>query len=92
MKQTYRWAMRNAAPTLFVVAAVLFLIGVGQALLSLKNTVGQSVFAGQPVSQGGTQWLMFVSGAFAAISSAVLPFAAAAALYRWDRHDGRSAD
>jgi hypothetical protein len=86
MKQTYRWAMQNAAPTLFVIAAVLFLIGVGQALLSLKNTVGEAVFVGQPVGQGVAQWLMFLTGTFTAISSAVLPFAAAAALYRWDRH------
>jgi len=92
MKQTYRWAMQNAAPALFVVAAVLFLIGLGQALLGLKNTLGEAVFVGQPVSQGVAQWLLFLSGTFTAISSAVIPFAAAAALYRWDRHVARSAD
>jgi len=92
MKPIYRWAMQKAAPTLFVVAAVLFLIGLGQALLSLKNTVGEAVFVGQPIGQGAAQWLMFLTGTFAAISSAVFPFAAAAALYRWDRYAGRSAD
>ena len=55
MKQTYRWAMQNAAPALFVVAAVLFLIGLGQALLGLKNTLGEAVFVGQPISQGVAQ-------------------------------------
>ena len=85
MKQTYEWAMRNGAPVLFAVAAVLFLIGVGQALLSLKNAVGEVALMGQPVSQGVVQWLLFLTGTFAAIGSAVFPFAAALAIYRWDR-------
>ena len=85
MKQAYRWAMQNAAPTLFVVAAVLLLIGIGQAFVGLKNTVGEAVFVGQSVGQETAQWLLFLTGTFTAISSAVLPFAAAAVLYRWDR-------
>ena len=92
MKRIFQWAMRDAAPVLFTVAAVLFLIGFGQALLSFQNAVGEAMFAGQPVSQGISQWLLFLTGTFTAISSAVLPFAAAAALYRWDRHVSRSAD
>ena len=84
MKQTYRWAMQNAAPMLFIVATVLF-FGIGQAFVGLKNTVGEAVFVGQPVGQEVAQWLLFLTGTFTALSSAALPFAAAALLYRWDR-------
>jgi len=39
MKRHYRWSMQDAVPALYVLGVVIFLIVVGQSLLSLENTM-----------------------------------------------------
>lgn len=85
MNELYSWAMRNSAPILFGVAAVTLVIGIGQALVGFGSTVGNVTLNGEPVGQGAYQWLMFLEGTLRSATSAALPLAAAAALYRWDR-------
>ncbi|TRW14660.1 hypothetical protein [Glacieibacterium frigidum] len=75
--------MRNGAQILFALSALIFLIVLGQALLSLRfpMVAGQS-FESQPV--GG---LMFLTSLLSALSSAVLPFFGALVIDRWDHRD-----
>lgn len=80
--------MRHASMILFVVSAVIFLIGLGQAVMALKNAVGGSFIAGEPMSSGLVSFLMFLSGTFAAFGGAALPFLGAVAINRWDRRNG----
>ena len=85
MRSIYVWAMRNGSAILFAVAAILFLVGLAQALVGMRNTVGDSFVAGEPLGQAGTQWIMFLSGTLAAFSSAAIPFLGALVIHRWDR-------
>ncbi|GAA4009034.1 hypothetical protein GCM10022280_02290 [Sphingomonas swuensis] len=74
--------------TLFIVSFVIFLIGFGQALLALKNTSGNSgLVMGEPISERVEHLLLFVTGTFAALTSAALPFMGAVAIERWDRRN-----
>ena len=84
MKRIYLWAMRNGAPVLFALSFVLFLIGFGQMLASVNTSMGQTFVNGQPVTEGAMNWLLLLTGTFSALSAAVLPFAVALAIYRWD--------
>jgi hypothetical protein len=85
MRAFYSWSMRHGSHILFALSAVLFLIGFGQALVSLQNTVGESYIAGERVSEGALQWVMFMTGALTALSTAVFPFIGALVIHRWDR-------
>ena len=80
----YRWAMRHASMILFVTAAAIFFIGIGQALLSLNNGAETS-FGGEVVSAKLTSVLLFLTSAFAALFSAAIPFIGAVAIHRWDQ-------
>ncbi|MDQ2878120.1 MAG: hypothetical protein M3R41_03465 [Pseudomonadota bacterium] len=73
---------------LFLVSLVLFLIGFGQAVLGLKNTAGESMIAGEPVSAGVISFLLFLSGTFTSLAAAAVPFIGAVAINRWDRRNG----
>jgi hypothetical protein len=89
MGNLYSWTMRNSAQILFGLALFIFVIGLGQAFAELRNAASQASLdgmPGMPVSQGAVGLLMAISGIVRAATSAVLPLAAAAALYRWDRH------
>lgn len=81
----YRAAMRNASMILFLISAVVFLIGFGQALVAVQNTAGSSGLSGEPISERVADLLMFLTGTFAALSSAAVPFIGAVAIERWDR-------
>jgi len=85
MRSIYLWAMRNGSPILFAVAAILFLVGFGQALIGMRNTVGDGIIAGESLGQAGMQWIMFLSGTLAAFGSAAIPFFGALVIHRWDR-------
>jgi len=87
MNNLYLWTMRNAARILFGLAAFLFVVGLGQALVRLGQTTGDVSTDGAPVPFGerSLNLLMVLAGTLSAASSAVLPLAAAAALHRWDR-------
>jgi len=91
MNNFYGWAMRNAAPILFGLAGFIFLVGLAQALVELGRSAGDVSFDGTPVpvSERSLTLLMVLAGALRAATSAVLPFAAAAALHRWDRQPPR---
>ncbi|MBO9622872.1 MAG: hypothetical protein J7500_09195 [Sphingomonas sp.] len=80
----YRWSMKHASMVLFVISAGIFLIGFGQALLLLKDTGGDSVIGGKPISAELTSILMFLLRTFGTLSSAAIPFIGAVAINRWD--------
>lgn len=84
----YNWSMRHASMILFAVSAALFIIGFGQAILALKNTVGDTMVGGQPISAGLASFLIFLSGTFSALAAAAVPFIGAVAIDRWDRRNG----
>lgn len=84
MRAIYLWCMRNGSQLLFALSVVLFVIGFGQALLSLRNTVGQSLVAGEAVSEGVMEWLLFLNATLSAFGYAILPFIGAVAIHRWD--------
>ena len=86
MNRIYSWAMRNSAPILFAVAALIFCSEVGQGLIGFKSTMVGGYFAGQPVSRAALQWAVLLTRTFTAAGSAALPFTAAAVLYRWDQY------
>jgi uncharacterized membrane protein (DUF485 family) len=83
----YNWSMKRASVILFVISAVIFLIGLGQALLALKNTAGDAIIGGEPISVGVMSFLMLLTGTFTALSSAAIPFIGAVAIDRWDRRN-----
>lgn len=84
----YNWSMRHASMILFVISAVIFLIGFGQAVVSLNNTVGETAFGGQTISAGLASFLIFLSGTFTSLAAAAVPFIGAVAVNRWDRRSG----
>jgi hypothetical protein len=83
--RAYHWAMRHASMILFYVSAVLFLIGLGNAVLVLKSTSDYFGTAGQAGGSGIASLLSFFANTFAALSSAAIPFLGAVAVNRWDR-------
>jgi hypothetical protein len=85
MRTIYLWAMRNGAPILFALSAILFLLGFAQALISMRKTIGDGLVAGVPLGEAGMQWVLFLGGTLTALSTAVLPFLGALAIHRWDR-------
>lgn len=84
MRSIYLWAMRNGSQLLFAFSAFLFLIGLGQGLVGLKDLGPDSLSRG-PLSPEAFQFLLLLSGLSAAISGAVLPFIGAVLVHRWDR-------
>jgi hypothetical protein len=83
----YKWSMRHASMILFVISAVIFLIGLGQAILALKNTGGDAIVSGEPISAGLMSFLMLLTGTFTALSSAAIPYIGAVFINRWDRRN-----
>ena len=81
----YNWSMRHASLILFFISAVLFLIGLGQALVAVKNAAANTMIGGQPIAAGLGSFLIFIGGTFAALSSAAIPFIGAVAINRWDQ-------
>jgi purine-cytosine permease-like protein len=80
----YRRAMRNASKILFVVALILFLFGLANALRSIGRFEGENTL--------NPQWLELITSVVIAFSYSVMPFTAAVAIERADRwfarHDG----
>lgn len=86
MNKLYSWAMRNSGQILFGLAVLIFAIGVWKAFIDLRGSAVDTSIEGAPVSQRGFGLWMAVAGMLNAANLAVWPLAAAAALYRWDRH------
>lgn len=86
--RVYKWSMKYASVILFVISAVIFLIGLGQALFALKSSGGEAVVAGEPIGAGLMSFLLLLTGTFTALSSAAVPFLGAVAIDRWDRRNG----
>src|ERR1700759_1744178 len=85
MNKLYPWTMRYASQILFVLAAVIFFAGIGQAFVELGNGAGDVTVDGAPAGQRAFGLLMAIPGVLRAGTSTVLPLVAAAALERWDR-------
>ncbi len=85
----YKWAMRHASMILFLIGAVIFLIGFGQAVLAIKNAGAETSIGGEMISARLTSLLLFLTGTFAALSSAAIPFIGAVVIDRWDRQNAR---
>lgn len=83
MRTIYHWAMRNGSQLLFAFSAFLFLIGLGQGLVGLKD-LGPGSMSSGALSPEAFQLLLLLSGLSAAISGAVLPFIGAVLIHRWD--------
>ncbi len=79
MKDFYLRAMRLAAPILFVVALVVFVVTIAAALLQFFEFREQ--YRGQPIAP----WVHVSFAMLSALQNAALPLFGAAALWRGDR-------
>lgn len=70
----YGWAMRHALVIVFAISFVLFLIGIGQAVLALNTGGTGTLIGGEQISASLASFLLFLSGTFSALSAAAIPF------------------
>ena len=84
----YRWAMRNGAAILFVVALAAFLVSLfGQFLLG-TTSVGHVSFPDEP-GQASVRLIFLVNAIGGALSNSATIFAAACIVYWLERRSNR---
>ena len=86
----YRWAMRNGAPILFVIALIVFIVSfLGQFLLG-TSSIGHMSFPSEP-GQAQVRLIFLISAAASALANSATIFAAACIVHiLGQRHPAKS--
>lgn len=65
----FRASIRNESVILFVISAIVFLIGFGQAIFAIENTAASYSVAGVAIGARAPSLRLFLSGTLAALNS-----------------------